>query len=78
MGEIRRRTLAVGSFPDGHSASLLAAAGLRYVSGSRWGTRRYMDMKRLNEFKAEAVASAGWTDNRRDPHGGRLVRIVTR
>jgi hypothetical protein len=30
----------VGSFPDGRSALMLAAARLRYVSGSRWGTRR--------------------------------------
>ena len=49
MREIRRRTRVVGSFPDGRSVLMLAAARLRYVSGSRWGTRRYMDMNRLKE-----------------------------
>jgi putative transposase len=51
MREIRRRTRVVGSFPDGRSALMLAAARLRYVSGSRWGTRRYMDMNRLKELQ---------------------------
>jgi len=41
----------VGSFPDGRSVLMLAAARLRYVSGSRWGTRRYMDMNRLKELQ---------------------------
>ena len=50
MREIRRRTRVVGSFPDGRSALMLAAARLRYVSGGRWGTRRYMDMNRLKEL----------------------------
>jgi putative transposase len=60
MREIRRRTRVVGSFPDGRSALMLAAARLRYVSGSRWGTRRYMDMDRLKEMQDnEAVR----TDN---------------
>ena len=35
--EIRRRANVVGSFPDGHSALMLASAGLRYVAGTRWG-----------------------------------------
>jgi len=51
MREIRRRTRVVGSFPDGRSVLMLAAARLRYVSGSRWGTRRYMDMNRLKELQ---------------------------
>ena len=51
MREIRRRTRVVGAFPDGRSALMLAAARLRYVSGSRWGTRRYMDMDRLKEME---------------------------
>jgi hypothetical protein len=50
----------VGSFPDGRSALMLAAARLRYVSGSRWGTRRYMDMSRLKEMQEVEVAT---TDN---------------
>jgi len=45
MREIRRRTRVVGCFPDGNSAMLLVAARLRYIAGSRWGTKLYM---RLN------------------------------
>ncbi len=60
MWEIRRRTRVVGSFPDGRSALMLAAARLRYVSGSRWGTRRYMDMNRLKEIQQTEEAR---TDN---------------
>ena len=49
MREIRRRTRVVGAFPDGHSALMLVAARLRYVAGTRWGTRKYMDMTKLTE-----------------------------
>ncbi len=58
MREIRRRTRVVGSFPDGRSALMLAAARLRYVSGSRWGTRRYMDMDRLKEMQDNEAVRA--------------------
>ncbi len=46
------------SFPDGRSAVMLAAARLRYVSGSRWGTRRYLDMNRLKEMQEVESATA--------------------
>ena len=49
LREIRRRTRVVGAFPDGHSALMLVAARLRHVASSSWGSRRYMDMKRLAE-----------------------------
>jgi transposase-like protein len=49
MREIRRRTRVVGAFPDGRSALMLVAARLRHVAGSRWGTRKYLDMSRLGE-----------------------------
>jgi hypothetical protein len=42
--EIRRRTRVVGAFPDGQSALNLAAARLRHIAGTRWSTRRYLDM----------------------------------
>lgn len=58
MREIRRRTRVVGAFPDGRSAVMLAAARLRYVAGSRWGTRRYMDMDRLKEMEEPEGATA--------------------
>jgi putative transposase len=45
--EIRRRTRVVGAFPDGRSALNLAAARLRHIAGTRWSTRRYLDMSPL-------------------------------
>ncbi|MDF9827633.1 transposase-like protein [Ereboglobus sp. PH5-10] len=51
MREIRRRTRAVGAFPDGNSAMILVAARLRHVAGSQWGQKRYMDMSHLNAAK---------------------------
>jgi transposase-like protein len=49
MREIRRRTRVVGAFPDGTSALMLVAARLRHVAGTNWGTRKYLDMERLQE-----------------------------
>ncbi|MBX3385531.1 MAG: hypothetical protein KF768_03070 [Phycisphaeraceae bacterium] len=43
------QTRVVGAFPDGQSALMLVAARLRHVAGTRWGTRRYLDMNRLRE-----------------------------
>jgi transposase-like protein len=51
--EVRRRTRVVGAFPDGTSALMLVSARLRHVAGTRWGLRRYMDMKRLREEQTE-------------------------
>ena len=51
MREIRRRTRVVGAFPDGKSALMLVAARLRHVAGTKWGTRRYMNMDRLKEIE---------------------------
>jgi putative transposase len=53
MREIRRRTRVVGAFPDGRSALMLVAARLRHVAGTRWGTRKYLDMTRLDEQQDE-------------------------
>ena len=60
MREIRRRTRVVGAFPDGRSALMLVAARLRHIAGTKWGTRRYLDMERLREpVESEAsVATA--------------------
>lgn len=54
MREIRRRTRVVGSFPDGQSALMLAAARLRHIAGSKWGTKRYLNMRRLETEKEAA------------------------
>jgi hypothetical protein len=40
-------TRVVGSFPDGQSALMLAAARLRHIAGTKWGECRYLDMTKL-------------------------------
>lgn len=47
--EIRRRTRVVGTFPDGRNALMLVTARLKYVAGSEWGSRRYLDVTLLDE-----------------------------
>ena len=49
--EIKRRTRAIGAFPDGNSALMLVCARLRHVAGSEWGTKRYMNMDHLRELE---------------------------
>ena len=49
--EIKRRTKAIGAFPDGQSALMLVCARLRHVAATSWGARRYMNMDHL--FKTE-------------------------
>ena len=46
--EIRRRTRVVGAFPDGQSAVMLISARLRHISGTAWGSKRYLNMDHLN------------------------------
>ena len=53
--EVKRRTKVVGSFPDGNSALMLVAARLRYVTGTKWGLRRYLDMNRLKELDQQST-----------------------
>ncbi len=45
--EIKRRTRAIGAFPDGQSALMLVCARLRHVVGAQWGTKCYMNMDHL-------------------------------
>jgi putative transposase len=47
MREIRRRTCVVGTFPDGQSCLNLAAAQLRYIAGTTWSAKCYMNMRPL-------------------------------
>jgi transposase-like protein len=58
LREVRRRTRVVGAFPDGNSALMLVAARLRHIAGTRWGTRRYLNMNLLTEFKKEEEIAA--------------------
>ena len=53
MREIRRRTRVVGNFPDGESALMLVAARLRHIASTKWSTKHYLNMKRLQEMNAE-------------------------
>jgi transposase-like protein len=57
LKEVRRRTRVVGAFPDGNSALMLVAARLRHIAGTKWGTRRYLNMDLLKEMKKEEVAA---------------------
>ena len=53
--EIKRRTRAVGAFPDADSALALVGARLRYVTWKKWGPRRYMERRHLwEQERAEA------------------------
>ena len=55
MREIRRRTRVVGAFPDGNSALMLVCARLRYVAGTKWGLKRYMNMDLLKVSREVAA-----------------------
>ena len=59
MKEIRRRTRVVGAFPDVQSCLNLAAAQLRYIAGTTWSAKCYMNMRPLYQqhlSETEAVA----------------------
>lgn len=58
MKEIRRRTRVVGAFPDGHSALMLTAARLRHIAGTKWGTRKYLCMEKLQQLKIDNQLTA--------------------
>ena len=57
--EIKRRTRAIGAFPDGNSALMLVCARLRHVAGSTWGEKRYMNMEYLQEVDTQSHTLAG-------------------
>ena len=52
--EIRRRTRVAGSFHDGNSALMLVCARLRHLAGTRWGNKKYMNMKHLQAAMEDA------------------------
>ena len=58
--EIKRRTRAIGAFPEGQSALMLVCARLRHVAGSAWGSKRYLNMQHLfdQELQAETDREA--------------------
>ena len=51
--KIKRRTKAIGAFPDGQSALILVCARLRHVAATHGRARCYINMEHL--FTAEDV-----------------------
>src|SRR6266705_905344 len=58
LREIRRRTRVVGAFPDGQSALNLAAARLRYIAGTAWSTKRYLNIELLKDQQMRDAITA--------------------
>lgn len=58
LREVRRRTRVMGAFPDGNSALMLVAARLGHIPGTRWGTKKYLYMKKFAEMESAAEAAA--------------------
>lgn len=56
--EIRRRIRFVGTFLDGNSALMPICAQLRYVVGTQWRNKKYMNVIYL-EVNEESSSSAG-------------------
>src|ERR1700752_3933112 len=59
MTRVRRRTRVVGAFPDGQSCLNLAAARIRYIAGTAWSAKCYINMRPLYQSQGqqtEAVA----------------------
>ena len=54
--EIKRRTKAVASFPDGRAATMLAAARCKYIAEGNWGTKRYLDVSLLEGWDVRGSA----------------------
>jgi transposase-like protein len=55
LREIRRRTRVVGCFPDGESALMLAAARLRHIAGTKWGSAKYLNVELFNKKELEVL-----------------------
>lgn len=55
--EVKWRTNAVGSFPDGRSAMMPAAARCEYVADGTWGKRRYLDISLLDHWDERSVST---------------------
>ena len=53
--EIKRRTRVIGAFPDGQSALMLVCTRLRYIAGTDWGAKRYLNMQHLFEMEKEGI-----------------------
>ncbi len=67
MREIRRRTRVVGAFPDGQSCLNLAVARLRYIAGTAWSTKRYMNMRPLYQPQVMQTGAVACSSRRSTP-----------
>lgn len=52
--EIKRRTKAIGAFPDGQGALMLVCARLCHVARAQWGIKRYVNMDHLHHMELDA------------------------
>ena len=59
--EIKRRTRAIGAFPDGQSALMLVCARLSHVAATDWGFKRYLNMDYLFELEFQCQADDQFT-----------------
>ena len=59
--EIKRRTKAIGAFPDDKSALMLVCARLRHVAATDWGSKRYLNMDYLFELEFQCQADDQFT-----------------
>ena len=58
--EIRRRSRVVGAFPDKDAECVdVVCARLRHISGTKWGSRRYLDMDLLREMDRKEEVEVG-------------------
>jgi hypothetical protein len=48
----------VGAFPDGQSALNLGAARLRYIAGTAWSTKRYLNIELLKDQQMRGAITA--------------------
>jgi len=61
--EIKRRTRVIDNFPDGRYALMLVSARLSHVAETHLGSRRYLDLDKLQNQnprkEAHEVVGAG-------------------
>ena len=59
--EIKRRTKAIGAFPDSQSALMLVCARLSHVAATEWESKRYLNMDHLFELEFQCQADDQFT-----------------
>ncbi len=58
MPKLRNSTRVLGAFPDGKTDLMLSAAHLRHIAGTKWGTKKYLNMKLLELMDMENKLTA--------------------